>query len=446
MLSNIFEDEMLQVSVLSQVAFGYLDEQVKAKEELEKFNSRYRDNSFWVNTVNKFQDGVWGDDYASLKMELNEKMADANLRSQMVVLDFKEAVDSLKDKFYGCDFSALEKLASDLHSASGILNSTEFSHQGYAVLETINHNKDAIIDEISNLNKNTIIFSPDDNNLDSEEYLKSQLQVEHYFQFEPYRHSLEKCIELLDHNAASCDKCASIKRQLSDFKRKYRGGSFTKKLKRYCLRKMGFSLRIEKLAKMEIGLKKDAKVSDKMVKSYIEAVNDKLEKLKGLPLDTDMRKLEFLSKKLSMAHKEGNDGDTKKFAMLLKNGFLELKDTLKQREERSWVLAEASKEFLVPGLSLAKTYKILAGNEMSNVGTRFSDDKVVEKLLSLGYKTDEISSALDKFSPNFINTSSKMMVSKLSKSINFSTKRESVREPIKNSREPVQKNNSGYER
>lgn len=147
MLSDVFEDEMLKISVLSQVAFGYFDEQVEVKEELERFNSRYRDNSFWVNTLNKFQDGVWGDDYANLKMELNERMADANLRSQMVVADFKEAVDSLKDKFYGCDFSALEKLASDLYSTSGILNSTEFSSLGYSVLEALGRSKEDITAE-----------------------------------------------------------------------------------------------------------------------------------------------------------------------------------------------------------------------------------------------------------------------------------------------------------
>lgn len=209
---------------------------------------------------------------------------------------------------------------------------------------------------------------------------------------------------------------------------------------------MGFSLRIEKLAKMEIGLKKEAKVSGKMVKTYIDAVNSKLNELKELSSDVDTRKLELLSKKLLVAYNDGNDGDTKKFAMLLKNGFLEFKDTMKKREERSWVLAEASKEFLVPGLSLAKTYKILAGNEMLASGTRFSDVKVVEKLFSLGYKTDEISNALDKFSPNFTNISSKTMVSKIGKSVNSSAKRESVREPVGNTRQSEQRNNSGYER
>lgn len=444
-LSDIFENEMLKVSVLSQVAFGYLDEQINVKKEVEKFNKRYRDNSFWVNTFNKFSDGIWGDDYANAKMELYESLADANLRSQMVVSDFKEAVDGLKDKFYGCDFSTLESMASSLNSTSGILNSTEFASAGYSVLDSINKSRENIADEINNLNKNIVIFDSEDKHLDSEEYLKSKIRDEHYYRFEPYRNSLEKCIEILEHNSASCDNCGALKKQLSDFSRKHHGGSFPKKLKRYCMRKLGFSLRIEKLAKVEIKLKKDFIVSSNMVNSYVDSAIKKLNELKGISSDVDVRKLEILAKKLVSAHNDGNHGDTKKFAILLKENLCEIKDILKQKEERSWMLAETSREILVPGLSLTSTYKILAGNEMASSGTKFSDAKIVEKLFSLGYKTDEISSTLDKFSPNFVNTSSKVLVSKISKVVD-SSKKTFIKEAVQTSNRSEQKRESSFER
>ena len=109
------------------------------------------------------------------------------------------------------------------------------------------------------------------------------------------------------------------------------------------------------------------------------------------------------------------------------------------------MLAETSREILVPGLSLTSTYKILAGNEMASSGTKFSDAKIVEKLFSLGYKTDEISSTLDKFSPNFVNTSSKVLVSQISKVVD-SSKKTFIKEAVQTSNRSEQKRESSFER
>ncbi len=100
----------------------------------------------------------------------------------------------------------------------------------------------------------------------------------------------------------------------------------------------GLSLRIEKLAKVEIKLKKDFIVSSNMVNSYVDSAIKKLNELKGISSDVDVRKLEILAKKLVSAHNDGNHGDTKKFAILLKENLCEIKDILKQKEERSWML------------------------------------------------------------------------------------------------------------